>query len=77
MRGCLLAVCMLALFALITPHKASACEVEPVLRIKGTVTLGKEPLAATLWLSQKPGQRLVFDSDDRGRFSGVLPGEGL
>jgi hypothetical protein len=77
MRGCLLAVCMLVLFALITPRKASACEVEPVLRIKGTVTLGKEPLAATLWLSQKPGQRLVFDSDDRGRFSGVLPGEGL
>jgi uncharacterized GH25 family protein len=48
----------------------------PVLRVKGTVTLGKEPLEATLWLSQKSGQRLVFDSDDRGRFSGVLPREG-
>ena len=56
----------------------SSMQIElPVLRIKGTVTLGKEPLAATLWLSQKPGQRLVFDSDDRGRFSGVLPGEGV
>jgi len=56
----------------------SSMQIElPVLRIKGTVTLGKEPLAATLWLSQEQRQRLVFDSDDRGRFSGVLTGEGL
>jgi hypothetical protein len=49
----------------------------PVLRVEGTILIGKEPLAATLWLSQKDGRRLRFDSDDRGRFSGVLPGEGL
>ncbi|HEY3566471.1 MAG TPA: carboxypeptidase-like regulatory domain-containing protein [Thermoanaerobaculia bacterium] len=49
----------------------------PVLRVEGRVLIGKEPLAATLWLSQKGGRRLRFDSDDRGRFNGVLPGEGL
>lgn len=61
----------------VQPGRSSVQIDLPVLRIKGTVTFGKEPLAATLWLSQKPGQHLVFDSDDRGRFSGVLPGEGL
>jgi hypothetical protein len=49
----------------------------PVLRVEGRILIGKEPLAATLWLSQKGGRRLRFDSDERGRFSGVLPGEGL
>lgn len=49
----------------------------PVLRVEGQILMGKEPLSATLWLSQQGGRRLRFDSDDRGRFSGVLPGEGL
>jgi hypothetical protein len=49
----------------------------PVLRVEGQILMGKEPLSATLWLSQTGGRRLRFDSDDRGRFSGVLPGEGL
>lgn len=49
----------------------------PVLRVDGRLLIGKEPLAATLWLSRKDGRRLRFDSDDRGRFSGVLPEEGL
>jgi hypothetical protein len=49
----------------------------PVLRVEGQILMGKEPLSATLWLSQKGGRRLRFDSDDRGRFSGLLPGEGL
>lgn len=48
----------------------------PVLFVKGTVHLGDEPLAATLWLGDKKGGRVRFDSDERGRFSGVLPGEG-
>jgi hypothetical protein len=48
----------------------------PVLRVEGRILIGKEPLAATLWLSQKGGRRLRFDSDERGRFNGVLPGEG-
>ncbi|HEX6900453.1 MAG TPA: carboxypeptidase-like regulatory domain-containing protein [Thermoanaerobaculia bacterium] len=48
----------------------------PVLFVKGTVHLGDEPLAATLWLGDKKGGRIRFDSDERGRFSGVLPGEG-
>ena len=49
----------------------------PVLRVEGRVSIGKEPLAAALWLSRKGGRRLRFDSDDRGRFSGSLPDEGL
>jgi hypothetical protein len=49
----------------------------PVLRVEGRILIGEEPLAATLWLSRKGGRRLRFDSDDHGRFSGVLPGEGL
>jgi hypothetical protein len=48
----------------------------PVLRVEGKLLIGTEPLAATLWLSQN-GRRLRFDSDDRGRFNGLLPGEGL
>jgi hypothetical protein len=49
----------------------------PVLRVEGRVRIGEKPLAATLWLSQKAGRRLRFDSDDHGRFSGVLPGAGV
>ncbi len=49
----------------------------PVLRVEGRLLIGKEPLAATLWLSRKDRRRLRFDSDDHGRFSGVLPEEGL
>lgn len=46
-----------------------------MLFVKGTLHLGDEPLAATLWLGRNGG-RLRFDSDERGRFTGVLPGEG-
>ncbi|MFY9826253.1 MAG: hypothetical protein WAM82_33120 [Thermoanaerobaculia bacterium] len=49
----------------------------PVLQVEGRILLGREPLAATLWLRDKGGRRLRFDSDDRGRFSGLLPREGL
>jgi hypothetical protein len=49
----------------------------PVLRVEGKILIGTEPLSATLWLSQQGGRRLRFDSDDRGRFNGLLPGEGL
>lgn len=49
----------------------------PVLRVKGILRIGREPLAATLWLSRKSGPRIRFDSDAEGRFSGVLPEEGI
>ena len=49
----------------------------PVLRVKGTVSLGDEPLSAVLWLFGSDGKRVRFDSDEQGRFSGVLPGKGL
>jgi hypothetical protein len=49
----------------------------PVLRIRGRVTLGDEPLEATLWFGGQSGPRRVqFQSDEKGRFEGALPGEG-
>jgi hypothetical protein len=48
----------------------------PVVRVKGLVRRGREPLAATLWFSQEKGRRLRFDSDEEGRFHGLFAGEG-
>jgi carboxypeptidase family protein len=50
----------------------------PVLRVRGRVFLGDEPLAgATLWFGGRFGQRNVrFESDDHGEFEGALPEEG-
>jgi hypothetical protein len=64
-------------FLSILPGQSSMRIDLPVLRVEGKILIGTEPLSATLWLSQKGGRRLRFDSDDRGRFSGLLPGEGL
>lgn len=49
----------------------------PVLRLKGTVLLGDEPLSATLWLGGEKGKKIRFDADEDGRFTGVLPAAGL
>jgi hypothetical protein len=49
----------------------------PVLWVQGRVTLGGEPLAATLWFGGLSGPRRIrFQSDEKGRFEGVLPQEG-
>jgi len=49
----------------------------PVVEVRGTVTRGSDPLAATLWFGGRHGQRRIrFDSDDKGRFEGLLPSEG-
>lgn len=57
----------------------AAVQVEvPVVEVRGTVELGDEPLVATLWLGGLYGPRRVrFESDEEGRFQGLLPGEGL
>ncbi|HSK75350.1 MAG TPA: carboxypeptidase-like regulatory domain-containing protein, partial [Thermoanaerobaculia bacterium] len=47
----------------------------PVLRIKGTVSIGDEPLPATVWLGRE-GRSLRFDTDVDGSFEGLLPEEG-
>jgi hypothetical protein len=50
----------------------------PVLEVRGRLSLGKEPLDATLWFGGKSGSRRVrFDADENGRFQGFLPSEGL
>ena len=49
----------------------------PLVHVKGSVTLGNDPLSATLWFGGRSGSRRIrFDSDDRGRFEGFLPEEG-
>ncbi|HVF62121.1 MAG TPA: carboxypeptidase-like regulatory domain-containing protein [Thermoanaerobaculia bacterium] len=49
----------------------------PILEVEGTVRLGDDPLAATLWFGGRNGtQRVRFDTDLKGRFQGSLPREG-
>jgi hypothetical protein len=49
----------------------------PVVEVDGTVTLGREPLAATAWFGGRHGAtRVRFDADAKGRFHGFLPRTG-
>jgi hypothetical protein len=48
-----------------------------VLTVHGTVKIGKEPLAATLWFGGRYGaQRVKMESDPEGNFHGILPKDG-
>lgn len=50
----------------------------PVVQVRGRITLGDEPLQATLWLGGLHGPRRIrFDSDGQGDFEGMLPSAGL
>lgn len=50
----------------------------PLVEVRGRVTLGDEPIAATLWFGGAYGERRVrFEADAEGRFEGLLPEEGL
>ncbi len=50
----------------------------PQIRIEGRLTLGEDPVAATLWFGGKSGaQRVRLECDEDGLFAGVLPREGL
>ncbi len=45
-----------------------------VVTVRGKVTLGREPLAATLWFGGRSGAESVkMESDETGRFHGILP----
>ncbi len=47
------------------------------IEIEGEVRLGKSPLRATLWFGGQQGVVSIrFDSDEEGKFSGVLPRDG-
>lgn len=47
------------------------------VEIEGEVHLGKAPLRATLWFGGQHGVASIrFDSDEEGKFSGVLPRDG-
>jgi hypothetical protein len=48
-----------------------------LITVRGTVRLGKEPVAATLWFGGRYGsQRVEMTSNEEGSFQGVLPKEG-
>jgi hypothetical protein len=48
-----------------------------ILTVRGTVTLGKEPLAATMWFGGRYGATGVkMESDRDGKFQGILPRDG-
>jgi hypothetical protein len=50
----------------------------PLVLVKGSVTLGDDPLSATLWFGGRSGSRRIrFQSDDDGKFEGFLPSEGV
>lgn len=62
--------------AVATERTALHVEV-PVVRVRGRVYLGDEPLAATLWFGGRSGPRRArFESDEDGEFEGLLPEEG-
>lgn len=49
-----------------------------LLTVEGSVRLGGEPLTATLWFGGRSGTLSVkMESDEKGRFHGVLPQPGL
>jgi hypothetical protein len=48
-----------------------------VLTVHGTLKMGEEPVAATLWFGGRYGsQRVKMDSDPEGNFHGILPKDG-
>ena len=50
----------------------------PLVEVRGRVTLGDEPIAATFWFGGAYGERRIrFEPDAEGRFEGLLPEEGL
>jgi len=56
------------------PEEARQTIEIPLLTIRGTVSLGKEPLSAVLWFGGTYGALAVkMESDRDGRFHGVLP----
>jgi hypothetical protein len=62
-------------FVAVAPGRPTYLVQIPVLRIEGRVTRGGDPLSATFWLV-RAGRRLRFDSDEEGRFQGLIAEEG-
>jgi hypothetical protein len=62
----------------LAPGQTSIDVEVPLVPLQGKVTIGDEPLAATLWFGgRKGGRRIRLDADEKGKFSGVLSEEGL
>ncbi len=56
------------------PHEAQRLIEIPLVVIAGEVTLGDEPLPAKIWFGGRYGERRVdLESDEEGRYEGVLP----
>ena len=64
-------------FQVTGPENASQAIHLKFVTLRGTVKLGKEPLAATLWFGGSHGRETIkLDSDRDGTFHGVLPRDG-
>lgn len=49
-----------------------------IVRVKGTIHRGAEPIAATIWFGGRHGaQRMALRSNEEGEFRGVLPKAGF
>jgi Carboxypeptidase regulatory-like domain len=49
-----------------------------LVTLQGEIRLGDEPLAATLWFGGRSGRTSIkMESDEKGKFHGVLPRKGL
>lgn len=62
----------------IAPDRTELSIEVPLVRVRGRVQLGDEPLAgATLWFGGRAGPRRArFESDEEGKIEGLLPEEG-
>lgn len=64
-------------FQIAGPEDARQTIEMEILTVRGTVTLGQEPVAATLWFGGRRGSPGVkMESDSEGGFHGVLPRDG-
>ena len=64
-------------FQVTGPENASQAIRLKILALRGTVKLGKEPLAATLWFGGRHGKESIqLTSDREGSFQGAVPRDG-
>lgn len=61
----------------LTPDRTELSIDVPLVRVRGRVRLGDEPLAATLWFGGRAGPRRArLESNEDGELEGLLPEEG-
>ncbi|HEX4863899.1 MAG TPA: carboxypeptidase-like regulatory domain-containing protein, partial [Acidimicrobiales bacterium] len=65
------------IFQITGPEDSSRVIDIKIVTLRGTVKLGKEPLAAELWFGGRRGSTSIkLDADRDGKFQGILPRDG-